>query len=339
MVTNTHKVFRRDGATIRSHIEPRPLHGPSEVLVKVRAVSLNWKDVAVLDGRFPFPALENGISGTEFAGEVVSVGNKVKSFTEGDRVTSLIDLDAITGREKTVQGLGQNIDGTLAEYLVMPAESLVKIPDHLTWPEASMIACAGLTAWSALNMKSSNLCGKTVLIEGTGGVSLIALILAVRAGAYVIITSSSDDKLEKARILGASHTINYAKHRDWENEVLEHTGGLGVDIVVEQGGAATLLKSVSTVKKGGQVSQVGLLTANSEGDFVLLVQQLIIKACRIVGIQVGTKVDLEDFVELLRVTRLGLLPVIDRIFEFEQAPEACAYLQSGKAFGKVVVQF
>lgn len=117
---------------------------------------------------------------------------------------------------------------------------------------------------------------------GTGGVSLIALILAVRAGAYVIITSSSDDKLEKARILGASHTINYAKHRDWENEVLEHTGGLGVDIVVEQGGAATLLKSVSTVKKGGQVSQVGLLTANSEGDFVLLVQQLIIKACRIV---------------------------------------------------------
>ncbi|KAI5456965.1 hypothetical protein BGZ63DRAFT_495097 [Mariannaea sp. PMI_226] len=332
------RVLRRQGDAVACfHDEPIPTLGSSDVLVRVHAVALNYKDISIFDGQFPWPTMPNGIIGTEFAGEIISVGDKIRLFKVGDRVVSLLNLDGITGRETTIQALGQNIDGTLADYVVMPESALVTIPEHLTWAEASVIPCAGLTAWSALNM-TSRLCGKTVLIEGTGGVSIIALILAVKAGATVIITSSSDEKLKRAKELGASHVINYKKNPDWEVEVLRVTGGLGADVVIEQGGAATLLKSVAAVKRRGQVSQVGFLSGHGQGDIFNLVKSLISKACSIVGIQVGTKRDLEEFMEFIGLAKLELAPGIDRIFPFEQSLDALDYMRKQNAVGKVVIE-
>ncbi|KAL7904481.1 GroES-like protein [Trichoderma velutinum] len=337
-MVETRKVLRRAAlGHVEFSKEALPPRGPTDVLIRVRAVSLNWKDVALIDGRLPWPGITGGIVGTEFAGEVEWIGEKIRSLNAGDRVVSLINLEDITGRETTWQALGHNIDGTLAEYIVLPEDAVVKIPNHLAWVEASMISCAGLTAWSALKM-TSRLCGKTVLIEGTGGVSILALTLAAKAGAKAIVTSSSDEKLQRARELGAWRTINYRRCPDWEIEILKLTDGRGVDLVVEQGGAATLLKSVTAVGKGGQVSQVGLLTTESQGDLGELVNMLIMKACSIVGIRVGIKSDLEEFVEFLSATELSLTPCIDRILQFDQAAEALDYLRSGKAFGKVVVE-
>ncbi|KAK5999210.1 Zinc-type alcohol dehydrogenase-like protein [Cladobotryum mycophilum] len=336
---NTRRVLRKESAgVVQFQEEPIPEYGTSDVLIRVRAVSLNWKDAAIVDGRTSWAALPNGIVGTEFAGEVVQVGGSVRFFKTGDRVMSLINYDDITGNETTIQALGHNIDGTLAEYLVVPEIVLVKIPEYLTWAEASTIPCAGLTAWSALNF-TSRLAGKTVLLEGTGGVSLLALLLAVKAGAKVIITSSSDEKLQRAKELGATHTINYVKVPDWDQEVLKLTGGLGAHIVVEAGGAATFLKSVASVKRGGQVSQVGLMTTNSNGNFVDLIPMLIMKAVRIVGIRVGLKADLEDFAAFLEATQLPLSPCIDKVYKFDQSKEALDYLRSSSLFGKVIIEF
>jgi NADPH:quinone reductase-like Zn-dependent oxidoreductase len=203
--------------------EPIPARGSADLLVRVHAVSLNYKDAAIIDNQLPWLGRKGGIAGTEFSGEVVEAGADVVGLQVGDRIVSLINFEEITGRETTTKSMGQTADGSLAEYLVVPAKSVVKIPTHLTWHEASMIACAGLTAWSALSMNNTRLAGKTILLQGTGGVSMIALLLAVKAGATVIVTSSSDDKLERAKALGASGLINYITTPDWEKEALTLT--------------------------------------------------------------------------------------------------------------------
>ncbi|KAM0246096.1 hypothetical protein ACHAQJ_010332 [Trichoderma viride] len=336
----TRRALRRVGPTVAKFCdEPIPPRRSSDVLVRVRAVSLNYKDLAMLDDNFPWPVPSNIIMGTDVAGEVVWVGDKVSLFEVGNKVVALHNLDNITGRELTARALGQNIDGTLATHVVFSEHTLVKFPDNLTWAEASIVPCAGLTAWSALNMRSNNLWGKIVLVQGTGGVSTLALSLAAKAGATVIATSSSDAKLEQAKKLGASQTINYKQNPNWEEEVLKLTGGLGVDIVVEQGGAETLLQSVQSLKKGGQVSQVGFLSGDGQGDMFRLVQMLIIKKCSIVGIQVGSKGDLEDLMEFLRQSQFRLNSCIDRVFPFEESLEAFDHLRKGGAVGKVVIEF
>ncbi|RFU75136.1 hypothetical protein TARUN_7138 [Trichoderma arundinaceum] len=340
IIPQTRRALRRVGPAVAEfRDEPIPPRGSSDVLVRVRAVSLNYKDLAMLDDNFPWPVPSNTIMGTDVAGEVVWVGDKVSLFEVGSKVVALHNLDNITGRELTARALGQNIDGTLATYVVFSEHVLVKFPDNLTWAEASIVPCAGLTAWSALNMGTSNLWGKTVLVQGTGGVSILALSLAAKAGATVIATSSSDAKLERAKELGASHVINYKKNPNWEEEVLKITGGLGVDIVVEQGGAQTLIQSVQSLRRCGQVSQVGFLSGDGQADLFHLVQLLIIKKCSIVGIQVGSKGDLEDLMGFLRQPQFKLDSCIDRVFSFDNSLEAFDHLRKGNAVGKVVIEF
>ncbi|KAH8812093.1 hypothetical protein F5884DRAFT_820108 [Xylogone sp. PMI_703] len=331
------KVYRRVGNNLRLSEEPIPTLGTSDVLIKVHAVSLNWKDAAILYAKYPWRVVENGIPCADASGEVVSVGEKVTRLKKGDRVVALHDLENITGRETIARGLGQQVEGTLASHLIFAELELVKFPDYLSWVEATILPCAGLTAWSALDMVS-RIAGKTILIEGTGGVSLVALFFAVKLGAKTIVTSSSDDKLQRVKALGATHTINYKSNPEWEKDVLALTDGVGVDLVVEQGGASTFMQSVKTIRRGGRLSQVGLLTTESKGDFTTLVQLLIMKELRIVGIQVGTKRDLEELMDFLRISQLPLTPVIDRLFKFEDSEEAFKYLVSGSVFGKVVIE-
>ncbi|KAL7815922.1 hypothetical protein V8C44DRAFT_323380 [Trichoderma aethiopicum] len=339
-IPQTRRALRRLGPRAAEFVdEAIPSRGSSDVLIRVRAVSLNYKDLAMLDDNFPWPVPSNIIMGADVAGEVAWVGEKVAKFTIGDRVVAIHNLDNITGREATARAPGQGVDGTLATYVVFSEVELVKFPDNLTWAEASILPCSGVTAWSALNMKTNNLWGKKILVQGTGGVSMIALRLAAKAGATVIATSSSDAKLTRARELGASHTINYKQNPSWEQQVLDLTGGLGVDIVVEQGGAQTLFQSVQSVKRGGQISQVGFLSGHGQGDMFLLVQLLIIKKCSIVGIQVGSKGDLEDLLDFLKQPQFKLEPCIDRVFSFDESLEAIDYMRKGGAVGKIVIEF
>ncbi|KAG0652472.1 Zinc-type alcohol dehydrogenase [Hyphodiscus hymeniophilus] len=297
MTPLTRTALRRSTGSLVRVVEPVPIIGTTDVLIRVKAVALNWKDAAILNSKFPWPnCLPTGI-----------------------------------------HGLGQQADGTLTDYVVIPVHTLVKVPSHLSWEEASTIGVAGLTAWNALNASKSG-AGKTALLQGTGGVSLFALRLAQELGFRVIITSSSDEKLERAKRLGAALTINYQAIPKWEDEAMRMTGDVGVDLVVDQGGAATLLQSVSALKKGGRVSQVGLLTSESRGSFVPLIQMLIMKACCIQGIQVGTKSDLMTFCDFLEATKLNLTPIIDRVFDFDDTTKALQYLTSGNIFGKVVIR-
>ncbi|PTB79939.1 NAD(P)-binding protein [Trichoderma longibrachiatum ATCC 18648] len=339
-IPETRRALRRLGPRAAEFVdEAIPSRGSSDVLIRVRAVSLNYKDLAMLDDNFPWPVPSNIIMGADVAGEVAWVGEKVAKFTVGDRVVAIHNLDNITGREATARAPGQGVDGTLATYVVFSEVELVKFPDNLTWAEASILPCSGVTAWSALNIKTNNLWGKKILVQGTGGVSMIALRLAAKAAATVIATSSSDAKLARARELGALHTINYKQNPSWEQQVLDLTGGLGVDIVVEQGGAQTLLQSVQSVKRGGQISQVGFLSGHGQGDMFLLVQLLIIKKCSIVGIQVGSKGDLEDLLDFLKQPHFKLEPCIDRVFSFDESLEAIDYMRKGGAVGKIVIEF
>ncbi|KAJ4865310.1 zinc-binding dehydrogenase domain-containing protein [Trichoderma breve] len=335
-VPQTRRALRRRGPHVAEFVdEAIPSRGSSDVLIQVRAVSLNYKDLAMLDDNFPWPVPSNVIMAADVAGEVVWVGDKVTLFEVGSRVAAIHNLDNITGRELTARGM----DGTLATYVVFAEVELVKVPDNLTWAEASIVPCSGVTAWSALNMRSNNLWGKTVLVQGTGGVSIMALSLAAKAGATVIATSSSDAKLERAKKLGATHVINYKQNPNWDEEVLKLTGGLGVDIIIEQGGADSLLQSVQSIRREGQISQVGFLSGDGKGDLFRLVQLLIMKKCSIVGIQVGSKGDLEDLMNFLRQPHFKLDSCIDRIFSFDKSLEAFDYMRKGGAVGKIVIEF
>ncbi|KAL7947978.1 NAD(P)-binding protein [Trichoderma barbatum] len=339
-IPQTRRALRRVSHHVAEFVdEAIPARGSSDVLIRVRAVSLNYMDLAMLDDTFPWPAPPNIIMGADVAGEVVWVGDKVLLFEAGDRVVAIHNLDDVTGREVTARAPGLDVDGTLATYVVFTDVELVKVPDNLTWAEASIVPCSGVTAWSALNMRNNNLWGKTVLIQGTGGVSIMALSLAAKAGATVIATSSSDAKLQRAKQLGATHVINYKKNPNWDEEVLKLTGGRGVDIVVEQGGADSLLKSVQSIRRQGQISQVGFLSGEGQGDMFRLVQLLIMKKCSIVGIQVGSKGDLEDLMDFLRQPHFKLDSCIDRVFSFDQSLEAFDHMRKEDAIGKVVIEF
>ena len=293
----TRKVFRRKAidpeapkAGYRLVLEQDTvgLNEPTDVLIEVKAVSLNYRDANMLNGTNPWPVAANGIPCSDAAGVVVAVGAKVTSFTIGDRVSPIMDQHAIYGHEQIRAWLGGEIDGVLATHCVFPEGKLVKIPAHLSWAEAACLPCAGLTAWNVLTGNDSNglLIGKTVLIQGTGGVSLMALKLAQAAGSKVILTSSSDAKLEKVRSAQRTannstlHTINYSRTPDWDQEALRLNGGRGVDVVVENGGTKTLLKSIRATAKRGRISQVGYLghqdVADLEGVLSALIERAVV---------------------------------------------------------------
>ncbi|CAG8923372.1 unnamed protein product [Penicillium salamii] len=316
---------------------PLPLL-PTSVLVKVHAVALNYRDANIANGGNPWPVLPNGILGNDAAGEVIAVGDKVRTLVLGDKVGPIIDTEYISGREVGRSWLAADEDGVMADHIVFDEAVLCKLPTHLDWVEAATIPCAGVTAWSALKGMSI---GQTVLIQGTGGVSMFALKLARAAGLRVILTSSSDKKLEQMKEKFASPpilTINYATSPDWNQEVLRLTRGVGVDIVVENGGTGSLVKSLKCTRRGGIVSQVGYLAKQNPMELAELVSTIIDRRVILRGINAGSKHDTEDCCAALSACQAPLDDLIDRIFPFEQAEEAVQYIWEGKQIGKVVLK-
>jgi NADPH:quinone reductase-like Zn-dependent oxidoreductase len=309
--------------------------GPGQVAVDIKAVSLNFRDLAVVSGRYPRPVSGPTVIASDGAGQVVSLGEGVTTFKPGDRVAGSFFQKWITGpfaREYGSSALGGAIDGVLTQQRVFDQEGLVPVPEHLSYAEGATLPCAGLTAWNALVPTAHVEAGDTVLLLGTGGVSIFGLQFAKLHGARAIITSSSDEKLERARALGADETVNYKKNPEWEKEVLRLTGGRGVDIVLEVGGAETFPRSMSSVRASGQIVVIGVLTgvAGTVPLGLIGLQTLSVR-----GVYVGSVAMFEDMNRAIALHKLR--PVIDRVFSLEETRDALRYLQSARHFGKIVI--
>jgi NADPH:quinone reductase-like Zn-dependent oxidoreductase len=266
---------------------------------------------------------------------VVEVGPGVTRFKTGDRVAAAFMTGWIDGppsEEKARTALGGAVDGVLAELRMFREEGLVRIPDHLSYEEASTLPCAAVTAWHALMTDGGLMPGGTVLVQGTGGVSLFALQFAHLAGARVIATSSSDAKLERARKMGASDGINYKTTPEWDAAARKLTDGIGVDHIVEVGGAGTLARSFKAVRMGGRISLIGVLGGAGDVGFV----PVLMKNIQVQGIFVGSRAMFEAMNRAIVLHQLR--PVVDRVFAFEEAPAALRHLESGAHFGKVVIR-
>ncbi|EGN94655.1 hypothetical protein SERLA73DRAFT_162792 [Serpula lacrymans var. lacrymans S7.3] len=306
----------------------------TEVLLKVHAVSLQYRDLMVSKGGYSRQK-KNIVPCSDMAGEIIAVGQDVQNYKVGDRVCPNFALDHIHGdptQETQATGLGGAIDGVLTEYINVPAHSLVLVPEHLSYEEASTLPCAALTAYNALMGPVPLKGGDYVLVLGTGGVSIFALQLAVVSGATVIATSSSDEKLKIASKLGAKHVINYNKTPDWDDEVLKITDGRGVDHVIEVGGPGTIGKCAKATKYAGYINVIGFVAQGSEG---IDIRSTIRKALVFRGILIGSVKQFEDMNRLIKAHQIH--PVVDKVFSFEQATDAYAYLESQKHVGKVVI--
>lgn len=312
---------------------PKP--GAGQVLVKMRATSLNYRDLMVVKGvydprlKMPRVPLSDGV------GEVTEIGAGVKRVKVEDRVSGIFMQQWICGEVNERVGnsaIGGGIDGVAAEYVVFDEDGLVHVPSHLTDEEAATLPCAGVTAWNALMVSGRVKAGETVLLQGTGGVSLFALQFAKLHRARVILTSSSDEKLARAQKMGADELINYKKVTDWEETARELTGKIGVDHVVEVGGAGTLAKSLRAVRAGGHVALIGVLTGAGEINPI----PILMKSVKLQGIYVGSR---EMFEAMNRAIELSQLrPVLDKVFRFEELPHALKYMETGAHFGKIVVK-
>jgi len=313
---------------IREVAQPTP--GTHEVLVRVRAVSLNHRDLSIL-GR---PAAAGVVPLSDGAGEVIAIGSDVTQFAVGDRVAGTFFADWPTGRRTSAAmatARGGGVDGMLAEVVASHENGLVAVPDYLSFEEAATLPCAAVTAWRALFTDGDLQAGDTVLLEGTGGVSIFGLQLAAAAGARPIITSSSDAKLEKARALGAVGTVNYRSHPEWQEEVLALTDGVGVDHVLEVVGQETLLRALQALGLDAHVAIIGGLSGRA-GEIPL---GPLPTGTSITDIYVGTRDDFEAMNEFLIEHQLH--PVIDRVFSFEDAAAAYEYMDSGAHMGKIVI--
>jgi NADPH:quinone reductase-like Zn-dependent oxidoreductase len=320
---------------LRLVTRPDPTPAAGQVLVRMHAAALNFRDQAVISGGYFGGAVErDSVPLSDGAGEVVAVGEGVTSVRTGDRVAGTFFLGWVDGLpEGDYAARGVPAEGVLAEYVLIDARDTVRIPSHLSWEEAATLPCAGVTTWRALVETCGVRPGDTVLTLGTGGVSTFAITFGRAAGARVIVTSSSDEKLERARTLGAWQGINYRSHPDWAAKVLELTGGAGATHVIETGGAGTLAKSMQAVGFGGHLALIGVL-AGPEGD--TSPHPLMRKSAHLHGIFVGNRAMFERMNTALEVNTLR--PVVDRVFAFEEAAEAYRYQQSPKLFGKVVIR-
>ncbi|KAF8154227.1 alcohol dehydrogenase superfamily protein [Crassisporium funariophilum] len=322
-------------------IGERELQKPraNEVLVKVHAVSLQYRDLAITLGTYPVGG-SNLVPCSDMAGEVLSVGEEVKKWKKGDRVCANFSTDHIygdTNPEIIKTSLGGQSPGVLTEYRTFPSHSLVSIPAHLSYEQASTLPCAALTAYNALYGPIPLKSGDTVLVLGTGGVSMFALQFAVASGATVIATSSSNEKLKIAAKLGAKHLINYKEKPQWDKEVLKLTNGVGVDHVIEVGGEGTLPKSISSVRIGGGIHVIGFISKESSSSSDIVMQS-ISKALVIRGIYIGSVAQFIDMNRLIEANPDKTKPVVDKVFPFEDAVKAYAYLESQKHVGKVVIR-
>jgi NADPH:quinone reductase-like Zn-dependent oxidoreductase len=312
---------------------PTPAPGPGEVLMGIRAISYNFRDLLMIKGHYnPKLALPR-IPCSDGAGEVVAVGSGVTQWKPGDRVAGIFMQNWADGpltAAKTKGALGWDIDGVLTDYIVVKENGLVRIPDHLSFQEAATLPCAAVTAWNALNYGDIKP-GSTVLIQGTGGVSIFALQFAKLRGARVLGTSSSDEKLARAKEMGLDAGLNYRENPDWERWAIEQNGGEGVDLIVEVGGAGTLGRSLRAVRTGGTVAQIGVLTGAEEP---LPIPLMLHKMIRLQGIYVGSR---RDFIEMNRAISLAGLRPVGEEFHWTQAREVLEGMEEGSHFGKLVL--
>ena len=310
---------------------PDPEPGRGEVLIGVRATSLNYRDLGVARR-----AERAGIPLSDGAGEVIAVGDGVTQLSAGDRVAGCFFStwhDGAITAEHQQSALGGAVDGMLAQQVVLPADGVVPLPAYMSYEEAATLPCAAVTAWNAMFEQARLRPGQTVLLLGTGGVSIVGLQLATIAGVRAIITSSSDEKLARARELGADGTVNYTERKDWERDVLDLTGGRGVDLVLEVGGEETLGKSMAAARIGGRVVLIGrLASGGGEGQPWPMVG----RSLDLSGVYVGSRAMFEDMNRALALHEVHA--VIDRVFDFGDAVDAYRYLDSQAHFGKVVIR-
>lgn len=306
-----------------------------QVLVKVHACSLNYRDLAIALGTYRMGSKPNLIPLSDGAGEVVEVGEDVVRAKPGDRVAGCF-FQRWPGGEASpaaaASALGGAVDGMLAEYVVLEEGGVVKIPDHLNYDEAATLPCAAVTAWHALIEHGGLIAGKTILVQGTGGVSIFGLQIGKMTGANVIVTSSSDAKLERAKAMGATHTINYKTTPEWDAAAVELTGGRGVDQVVEVGGPGTLARSLGAIRSGGKVSMIGVLSGAAQINPMLIMG----KRANMQGIYVGSMQMFQDLNAALAASKVK--PVIDRVFGFDETRAAYEHLQGASHFGKIVIR-
>ncbi len=325
--------FGIDNLTLAERPDPKP--GPGQVLLKMRVCSLNYRDLMMVKGiynpkvRLPFVPLSDGV------GAVAAVGDGVSRVKVGDRVAGIF-MQKWLGGDVTVEyaksALGGGGPGMLAEYVVLDQDGVVRVPEHLSDEEAATLPCAAVTAWHALVRAGGVKAGDTVLIQGTGGVSIFALQFARLHGARVLATSSSDAKLARVLQLGASDGINYKTTPEWDRRVLELTGDAGVDHVVEVGGAGTLGRSLKAVRMGGHVALIGVLTGAGEVNPM----PVLMKNVRLQGIYVGSRSMFEAMNRAIAVNTLR--PVVDRVFAFGEVKDAFRHMESGAHFGKIVLR-
>lgn len=319
---------------LREETLDRPQPGPGQVLLAVRAVSLNYRELSILvQGRYPLPVKPNVVAVSDGAGEVIAVGEGVDRLKPGDRVIASIFPQWLDGpfRLDVIAQLGGSLDGMLSEYVCLPQHALVPIPNHLDWEEAATLPCAALTAWHALTAAGSDLTRQTVLTQGSGGVSLFAIQLAKMQGARVIATTSQDAKAGRLRALGADEVINYRTCQAWGEESRKLVGGVGVDRVVEVSGAS-LAQSLAATRLGGEIALVGTRGGTSTID----VGALFGAGVLVRPVAVGSRTQLEAMTQA--IGRHRLKPIIDKVFPFDQAAEAFTYYAAGGGFGKVVIR-
>ncbi|TAM50538.1 MAG: NAD(P)-dependent alcohol dehydrogenase [Paraburkholderia sp.] len=313
---------------------PQPEPGPGEALVAMRAASLNFVDLAVATGRYPVPRFPL-IPVADGAGEVAAIGPGVTEFVVGQRVIAHSKPLWVGGparAEISAATRGVVLPGSLVEYAVLPASALVPTPAHLTDEAAATLPIAATTAWRGLRTAGVR-AGSVVALIGTGGVSVMALQLAKAVGATVIITSSSDEKLERAKALGADFTINYRRTPAWDEAVLEMTGGVGADLIVETGGTQTFGRSINAAALGATVFVIGFVTGTTaEADLFAIMR----KELNVQGNTTGSVADLRDAARAVAASKMT--PVIDRTFGIDETPQAYAYLaQGGQHFGKIAI--
>ncbi|KAF6793033.1 putative alcohol dehydrogenase [Colletotrichum sojae] len=324
--------------------QPVPEIGDNQVLVKLQGASLNFRDIAITNGNYPWHVKSNVIPGSDGAGTVLAVGRHVTRFKPGDKVLTSMHETHIAGlmtHEIPTFGLGGGADGTFRTVGVFSEQGLVRMPECLSFVEAASLSCAGVTAWNALfGLSGRKLSvGQWVLTQGTGGVSIFAVQFAKAIGARVIATTSSDEKAELLKRLGADHVINYREKKNWGEVAKELTGGVGVDLVVDVAGSSTLKQSVASVRLDGTICTAGLAGGDGKDQEVPTLLNAWLSLYTVRGIWCGSRLQLEELCSAIEANPEKLRPVIDpKVFRLEQLKEAYEYLESGKHQGKIGVE-
>jgi NADPH:quinone reductase-like Zn-dependent oxidoreductase len=314
---------------------PTPVCGDGMVLIRIHATSLNYRDLLMVRGHYDPKLKMPRIPLSDGAGEVVAVGDGVTGFKPGDRVVGLFLQhwqDGGPSLEKSRGGLGGDIDGMLADYVALPEHGVCHFPAHLTYEEAATLPCAALTAWNALFNVASTKPGDTIVIQGTGGVSIFALQFAKLVGARVLGTSSSDEKLERAKTLGLDEGLNYKGNPEWSSWVKKQTSGEGADVIVEVGGSGTLRESMKAARVGGTIAQIGILSSSEER---FEVTSVLMRQLRLIGVYVGSHTMMHAMNRAIALAQMR--PIVGKVFPILETIGAYRYLEQGRHFGKVII--